>query len=131
MSTEQNPTLSFEQIVQNKLKENFESLFSPEEFQPLITKAVENVFFKAIPVHSGYFGTPTENPPYFVQKVGEMAKPMIEAEIAKWFENNPNFVKQQVRKVIEEGIVSVGIAALDNRLRSHLHPFMDKLTRSF
>lgn len=124
------PKLTFEQVLANKLEDNFADLFSAEEFRELITKAVQQVFFEPVAIHTSY-GSPSQRPPYFVQKVGELAKPMIDEAVKEWFEANPDFVKEHIKKILEEGVIKAGIDALDNRFRYMLQPFIDKLSRPF
>ena len=106
MTTELATSKSFEEKLQDKIKESFGDLLSNEELKTIITTGIDKILFQPRMMRNGYGGNETK-PPLIV----EILQPLLEAHVKEfviqWLKDNPQKVDELLKKALEQGAGSL------------------------
>ncbi len=111
VATTGNPVEQFQTRILDKLKADIGGLMPDEVLRGLMTRAVEEQFFKTRTVKDGY--NTVEKPSWFVEEVGKHAKPIIEQITRDWLEVNKSKIAEGLEKFLEaQNLTLLTFAAL-------------------
>lgn len=119
MATEIQKSQSFEDRMKERIKDSIGDLITDEELSRLVTKGVDEVFFKAITVSDGWSSTKT-TPPLIHTIVKELLESTIRKAVDMWISEHKEEVLKVVDTVIAEGMAKALFRTIDMKFQSDL-----------
>lgn len=110
---------TFEEKMKQRIKDSIGDLLTDEDLSKLVTKGLEDVFFKAVTVSEGWNSTKT-TPPYMHSIVKELLEPTVRKVADVWISEHKEEVLKVVDTVISEGMAKALLRAIDTKFQNDL-----------
>ena len=94
------PQQNFEERVKDKLRDAIPDLITDDEIQAMVTKSLEDLFFKKRIVPGPGWNNDKEIPPLLHEITAELLGPAVDKAVKEYIESN----KEAVNKAIEEAM---------------------------
>lgn len=111
---------SFQEKMQDRIRDSIGDLISEEELKTLIDRGMEEAFFKGKVIRDSYGRVQREELPLIHQMVNDHIKPIVEQEVAKYIDNNREQVAEIVQQTLEVGAGTLLIKALNQTFQNSL-----------
>ncbi len=123
-TTEIAPAQNFEQRMRDRIRDSIGELLSDEELSKLISRSMEDLFFKErISKGSSTWDRDTTLPPLMHSIVKELMAEKVRNEVAAWLNAHPEEVKAAIEKVCSEGAGNAVVAAFTSMLAGDFSNF--------
>lgn len=129
MTNELTPMQSFQERLQDKVRNDIAAMLPDEVIEEMVKKATHELFFKRTTetINEGYGNTRTvEHPAMFEKLVREAVNPIIkdaaERVISGWIAaGNEGVVEKIIRERVDAGLVDLVISSFDRALQGALY----------
>lgn len=129
MTTELTIGNSFEERVQNRLRDSLGELMTDEELKKIIERSVEEIFFKPVIIKTGSYGHTTKDPSLVEKLLKEQLSPLVYKVVVQWVADH----EAQVQDLIKEQLgAAFGVAVLNafsSIFRSDFEQFGNNLSQ--
>lgn len=117
--TEITKSKSFEERMKERIKDSIGDLLTDEDLSKLISRGVEDIFFKAVTVSDGWSSTKT-TPPLLHSIVKELLEPSVRKAADVWINEHKEEVLKVVDIVISEGMAKALLRTIDMKFQDDL-----------
>lgn len=113
------PMEDFQFRVVEKLKVDIGSMLPDEVLQGLTQKALNETFFQPRVMGEGW--NKKESPSWFVEEVTRLAKPLLEAEVKRFVDENQEVLKTALNTFLtQNNLMLVAISHLEGVSATHM-----------
>lgn len=125
MANEITSAQSFEERMKDRIRKDIGSLMTDEELRAIVSRAVEEVFFKPKQVPSTYHTK--QEPPMIHMIVRELLETQVRRSVDAWMVEHRDTVEQALQKMLLEGAGFALINALNSKFEVDLYNFQTSL----
>jgi hypothetical protein len=115
---------TFEQRMKERIRDSIGDLISDEDLTKMVDRSLEEVFFKPRPnpKYASYYnaGEPATIPPLLHELVKEVMVANVQAAVREWIGSNQEEVNAIIQKVVQEGIGSAALGAMNSMFNHQL-----------
>lgn len=120
------PMADFQTKLRERVRSDIRDLLPEDAVSALVTKAVEEEFFKPRQVYTGY--RHEDRPSWFVEEVTKAATPIIKAAVEKTIKDHPDAIERVIREYLDTNKLAViTTSALTDMLGSAIMSLQDTL----
>lgn len=116
---------SFQEKMNDRIRDSIGDLLSDEDLQKLVERGMEEVFFRGRIVMDNY--RQIEKPCLIHAMVQEHIKPIVEAEVKVFIDENRELVADVVKQTLEVGAGSMLLKAMDKMFNNSLANYQGML----
>ena len=121
---------TFEERLMGRIKDSIGELMTEEDLKKIVERGIEEALFKPRVSRSDGYGR-VETKPSMVQEIVErFLTAHVRDAVDKWLADNQDKVLPMIEKVLQAGIGSALIAALNSKFDWQLQQFSDGLRDS-
>lgn len=117
MSTQLDTPKTFEQKVEDKIRDSIGDLIDAESLRKIIERGMENIFFKEKETKSRWGDITHTEAPYATQLAERLLKEEVSNRIDAWLKEHPDAIAKAVDQAMAKGITSVVTEVIDDRMR--------------
>ena len=125
MSTELTPQQTFEQKLEERIRQDIGELMPDEALAEVVQRAIEKSFFEEREVDDGHYRHKTVIP-WLVRLANNQLKARVDQQVEKWFVDNEEKVMGFVRQRLDAGICHAVVNAIDSEMSGPLYDLQQK-----
>lgn len=118
---------TFQEKLQDRIRESFGDLISDEELKQLIERGIEELLFKErVDTASRGYNT-NHNPPLITEMIQKTISKQVEAAVKVWVTENSDVIAAHLRTVLEQGVGTSVMRAFNNMFQNDFYTFTSNL----
>jgi hypothetical protein len=117
MSEQLDTPKTFEQKVEDKIRDSIGDLIDAESLRKIIERGMENIFFKEKEIQDRWGSNIRKEAPYAAQLADRILREEVTKKIDTWLAEHPDAIAKAVEQAMAKGITSVVTEVLDDRMR--------------
>lgn len=107
---------TFEQRLMSRVRDSMGDLMTDEDMKKIIERSIEKTLFeKRVDTEKTTSYTTFYKPPMMEEIVTELFREQMQKAVLDWLEKNPKAVEEHIQQVINEGVLTGIISALEYR----------------
>jgi hypothetical protein len=120
------PEQSFQEKVKARIRESIGDLMPDEMLQQLVSRAVEDAFFKRIET-SNYYGRQEHRDPWLTLFVREQLEKQVQSAVEAWMGANADKITTLIQQTLDGGILTCIARAVSRQFESPMNDLEEKL----
>jgi hypothetical protein len=124
---------TFEQRMKERIRDSIGDLISDEDLTKMVDRSLEEVFFKPRPnpKYASYYnaGEPATIPPLLHDIIKEVMEANVQAAVREWIGSNQEEVNAIIQKVVQEGIGSAVLGAMNSMFNHQLSNLQNNISQ--
>jgi len=118
---------SFEKTLSERIKKDIGELIPNDVLAGIVSKAIQKAFFEERKIEGRFYGQDKTEVPWLVELAKELLADDVKKQVVKWFADNNEVVKEQVKKLMDDGFAKCLLASLDNVFRDEWYKIIESM----